>query len=1431
MDSLCPSLATIDVLKVEELQIHLCTCSSGSASTTGVSRKRAATAFCKSCGGKPFVDGQGSSPHSMLSTVGLELSSLINSGLTWKSISKGNRSASRRARKSVAKSSEVKSEHLQDNLEGLDMPLGVTLLGCRFSEKAEHVPIKKRRFLFRSPSPPRRTLPPRREDAARLLTGKRSSRHMDSVMSCKHVALGASASASAVDMGQIVDMDSDVGRKDLLGINRRLGDGEDFSGISILAAAACSSSMEEDVGCVEEGHKLGDSFSNSGPHEVLTNDESCSLSKALPKGDFVNSAETSNQGTSSCVSTIPGEELVTSGVNNSRGILPQNDMDLQDSAVVVSPVCLGERDGRAARRDELSLRDERLHWDLNTEMDAWEHPFSGYVDSEKNVADGTTAGAKIVQGDDKKERGEGHETLKESGDTICDTENLQLSVGMRTLETQEFEEGKFEAHGCSNNDASLGAAICDSADNPVEPSTSVAADKDAVNMDVITVSSGTPEACSSDQNAGKGSFSSSSGDFLAETCIDNGNCGTTLIKDADKCVVAQLEETEKQDASLQLKAFSEVTCVTENLQIKDDTLIQVGDGKGFSTIFTECHNGNASGTEMVLEEDNRSSSPAPTDAVIEHLILNSDGTQIQQSPPLCKDQPAPGPLVVDESTIVLDKVIEDPGVSVQETDAEAAADMHDDSVEPIEKPNENDTKLLDAPCEHSSQDALKYTDINDSDRVDLRGPFEDNHSLGVSQDGASVLAGSKEMTEIQDGYDSPYEDGEVRESIHHTWDYYDVEDGEAEQVDYGSDNKELYGFDASIGHFSRVVKEHPKQQSVDIKDVDSEADNFVKSSQTYLRVQLPLKDDTAEFANTYVGNANMVRDEVDAKASSWGRLQGVRKCSSDTDGDLRDGASRKILGREGSELVVNENGDRLTGSRPCRRGSLSRIEGPECDDAILKKQNHFIMRRSSDPDSKDSLVKWESMSGKSETVRYAMHNHKRGHKDDQRPNSSEGNRRPKNHRLPTFSGQEAFLRPGPENDSTATVAKLEDHGLVTSERAIVKGSSLGPTSRAVRQNENSLSSSVRRPFRRSGSPAERDEAFGKHSSLRSSEEMSVDRFAIVARSRATKYSSRVNNQGLRGRYHGQVGDESIEASFNRPHFVPRRDRSFSPTDRKGDPQLPRSHSTSPSLSRSRSPILWSFPRRRNGPSFCGNPYVRHRSRSPNFRPEAKMRRMRSPHHRTGFFPGHGASFVSMQRSRGSPPYDPGWIDDRKDGVVQFRGHGYKPRYPVLNRRSPGRVCSRSERFDLVDSPRKMKLNESYRSMHPGRYSDMVGLGRGTRYEETEDDRKRNEFRYGLPPVRRYDMYGAVKRIRYNTEDDFVPTQNSHNKEVSDFQGRGSPKAYNRGLDGRLGDFQRRSRDEKGPGFYRRDGKYSNSDRSFGNRELDEDVAARRRRPS
>lgn len=61
--------------------------------------KQEATATCKTCSVEPLVDGIGSIPKRMISTAGLELTNFINPDLTWKTVAKGNRSATRRTRK------------------------------------------------------------------------------------------------------------------------------------------------------------------------------------------------------------------------------------------------------------------------------------------------------------------------------------------------------------------------------------------------------------------------------------------------------------------------------------------------------------------------------------------------------------------------------------------------------------------------------------------------------------------------------------------------------------------------------------------------------------------------------------------------------------------------------------------------------------------------------------------------------------------------------------------------------------------------------------------------------------------------------------------------------------------------------------------------------------------------------------------------------------------------------------------------------------------------------------------------------------------------------------------------------------------------------------------------------------------------------------
>lgn len=122
-----------------DLQICFCSCTGVSASTLEISRKQAATACCKTCGGKPLVNGRGSSSSSMPGAVGLELTSFINSDLTWTKIKKGSRSSSRRARKSLPRSLRNIAELVNKDPKAVDMPVSE-------SEKVSYMLI----FLFLS---------------------------------------------------------------------------------------------------------------------------------------------------------------------------------------------------------------------------------------------------------------------------------------------------------------------------------------------------------------------------------------------------------------------------------------------------------------------------------------------------------------------------------------------------------------------------------------------------------------------------------------------------------------------------------------------------------------------------------------------------------------------------------------------------------------------------------------------------------------------------------------------------------------------------------------------------------------------------------------------------------------------------------------------------------------------------------------------------------------------------------------------------------------------------------------------------------------------------------------------------------------------------------------------------------------------------------
>ncbi|RVW43253.1 hypothetical protein CK203_096030 [Vitis vinifera] len=1375
-----------------DLQIHLCTCIEGSASSPGLSRKRAATTSCKTCGGKQLVNGRGSPPGSMLSTVGLELTSLINSDLTWKKASKG-RSASRRARKPVARCSKAGGELVNKDPKRVAMPvsesekLGVSVLGCRFSEKAEHIPIKKRRFLFRSPSPPSKNSSPRSEETT-----------------------DDAAAASGTDLGKIVDTELDCDRKNLVKVNEFPGANEDFSGISILAAAACSSSMGGEDGFEEGVSRDGESSAHEGPLDVLVNNELCSLSKGFPMEDLVSSAKVSTEEAGSCSSPVPEKELAASSrTENSLLKCQAHGQNMEgtsfpDSHVTVSQDLLRNKDDETARTHESSLRDDRSHWDLNTAMDAWERPFEYQCcDPQFNVGDSISEDVDDGKTSDKMEKSEGCELERESGGT-----NGKILLPSDSSGLAQTQELNIEEHG-SDSDSGINESIClqekfvssseiinasktdlpqelESLHNqeiisldagsvvsvPVEhdQGLSVCAnvDENAPVQSVAFGSTGSGESLSSHQLASLDSCTDNSlslnSNNLTSICISEGNdlavsTGIAIVNDRNDCAaktpkdstIPSSSQAERQEAAPPHVAFSE-NSMYDSMDVQKEDAEDPGRKLSLSE-GVHVHKG------MISLETGEVRTVGD---ILENAVCKSDEVSFSQSSPTCAEMPSSEALLGGQPVVAEDAKEQHGKVSVDGTDANDTQ-VHIDTRE-LTKCSGKSAELLGASSGLSSHSECISASNDLMDHPDkMAGSGYDSD---VSQDDPDPVVRIEKASELQMDYDSQYEDGELRESIEYTWEDLGGEDGEGEHVDYGSDNRDMAGFGASDYHVMLVKVEGAeckRQRVSNNKNLGSEPEQSCLGSSSMTKVVEAVsgKDDGAKCSSPCLSTRFSGKDDIDQfdASAEVNKETGARPDNVSGDHEIHvmeadaeeasqdDDLKMKISGWDllpenckSSSDIAMELGDG-SGRKNISGDSVDGLNTEDTETRMVKSRTfkRELLSRIEGPVSGDVFL------GKH---RLCTQGSRSNDADDSNSRSERESGSVKSFGRSSYSLHIHSRGRGSEHwadypDGHRAPRRHHSSGY----RSITGFSFPGPENAAAvftsRQSTSVSSHGVRRALRRSGSPAEGDEAFGMRLGLRPAGEISPDR-----------------HMGIAGK---------------------------------------------------------------------GNPCLRHRSRSPSFRSGARVQRIRSPHQRSGFASDHMVGFMSMPRNHGSPPHNSRWIGDRKDGMVHFREHGYKQRSSVLDRRSPGRICPRGERFDLGDS-RKLKPNEYYRSMHSGRFSEMDGVARGPRYEGSDDDRKKHGCRYGLmQPGRRYDMDGAVKRFRCDIEDGFVAAHNFRKRDGSDFHAR-SPKDYTRGNDSRIGDIPRRSREERGPFLCRRDGKYNADSKAFGLHEGDEDLAPRRRRP-
>ncbi|PWA94814.1 hypothetical protein CTI12_AA055800 [Artemisia annua] len=545
---------------------------------------------------------------------------------------------------------------------------------------------------------------------------------------------------------------------------------------------------------------------------------------------------------------------------------------------------------------------------------------------------------------------------------------------------------------------------------------------------------------------------------------------------------------------------------------------------------------------------------------------------------------------------------------------------------------------------------------------------------------SDIQAGSEvdNIDELSYGYDSHFEDGEHKESSLQTWEGYE----EDREIGHCTDNRGASGAPESPSRIRST--DEISSVLVPEKRVSSDQVSGSEPNETGTGITDVSMEDASQSAQWKMN------------VSGSDNLPESRSLSSEIT-KMRDFSSIQFssrIDRFGPQTDHLET--KAQGSRFYRREPLLRTGEPSTRDSFLSR-SRFRMQGCSSNDADDSASRPLRESGGLRSLRRG-----RGGLTWNRhspPFSGPSFRRSVENS--TKEDQNDDARPGP---SYVTRQSIRSRLVATSE----------------------------------------EDEFRARLGLRPSGETCHNRVVNVGRGRPLRYGSRPNAAGPRGRYFGPPNDEFAESSLEYSRSFPNRRRCEN---------LPCAHHHSGSTSPprlARSPI---------------NDGFRRRSRSPILRSDTRIRRPLSPSYRRGFEADHVGGYTAEPRNNNSPP-NSRWVK-------------FKERSSLFDRRSspPGRI-------------------ENFRSGHPGRFSDLRGGGRGgSRYLGSDGDVTDHGHRRG-GFVRRYDMSRSVKHASYDEEDGSGPVFDSRDKEPLEFHGRGNAKPYVNGTDSRFRELPRRNREER-----------------------------------
>ncbi|KAJ6738469.1 DENTIN SIALOPHOSPHOPROTEIN-LIKE PROTEIN [Salix koriyanagi] len=1139
-----------------------------------ISRNQGAIASCKTLSGGPSVDGLGIiGSGSMMSAVGLELTNFINPDLTWKKVTKGYRSASRR--KSVVRSFTVEakvsdeSSRTADDMTVSDTEKhGVAVLGRRFSgknEKNEHVPIKKRRFSAQGPSKPSHTTSPHFELVLPNSSGKRRRRATDVTVPTK-LSLKTSE------------------------VNNKFDYSDDFSGIEILASVACNNSMINDA-CDEESSVM---------------------------------EESTREGVGSSSSAVPIKETAASPKDmahedKTEALSPQN------NEVTVLHTSAETEEGGTGERSLLS-RDEMLSLDLNV---AWEQPCDTMsFDPSENDLQTCKVKPEALKQHNPPDRVVSSDFHRDD----APVDLIGLSIG-----TCESNREEHTSEACSLHDGNNEEHFPSPTSNAPEPSICDVAVAKSSSQIVEREESLDHPPCNT----------------LPSLTLKQ--CSETCSSDDQKEKVLRMECVQVESINLSLHHLPNL----ERVACEIDPSISNDDGENSQIASCTHENGKSIQNTSSLEN-------LPP---IGPAWLGVDAGSCEEEPGGCHCLPNSGDIY--ESSPPAEKgqlVIEVDTRGTNEASAANEAEVHSPvqagSEELLQKSSVDSTVTPGDACgAHGSGFTSVSANVNMED-------LEDSFESDVYQADKVHIVGTENDLELQAGYESQFEDGELRESdACFYWDE-NGEDGEVEHVDYGSgcDEERVCGMD------------NEKEMKVER--------GFSSGS-----------DDASRKIEHGMGGS-MRGDSVSPK---------TRTSDVTPDKDFLSG---------------------VAGSRKSNRDFLSSIVEPSSifrkDPTLRSRTDNLYNLYPRDErgegshkfTGRDRIV--PQMHGRS-PVGHRFVNPTTGHCDSERRYFS-------NYRGNYNSGHPR-TRGG--FDSRRYV--------ISSDHNNTEGTGFaGSDNRAHRRFINPPSNGTYERIVRRRSPTGRDDSYRLHTGA-----LPV-RDGSPIRSGFRRFPPReVARGGLREEYHRPVPEDKIEYSHRFAPRMLRRERSISPPLSRGQPRYPFTHKKSRSRSRSRSPSLYL--------SRVRNDVSRLRSRSPDFRTDGRVDRVRLPFQKR--FPADFEGDFMPTRRNHFTQHNPGWFDDRNGGLDSFRG-----------RKSPVNMFRSNQRFDSVRTNRRLDSEDQFRPMMRSRkFKDTGSASRGGEFDGSDDDRRKHNRYDMVQRVRQYDT-DSMRRFRFNAEDSLVANDDTPNSD-------------------------------------------------------------------